>query len=121
MKKLFKNRFSSEDVSQFNTKKLIDVQSGFLNNGNSPLKLRSLYFIIKSERTNIEKPSKSDAFSLLIRNIFRLDFKNKEINSKQFKFINKVIDTVDIYKLNYELKFDSLETAYNLIIENNLN
>ena len=89
LEKIFSDNLNTVDVSQFNTKQLIDFKSNYLNNNQKALRLKSIYFIKEAKETYVEKPSKSEAFSMLIGNIFRLDFTNKKLNTQQFNFINK--------------------------------
>jgi len=117
--KIFKNGMRSKKVSQYNTKRLIDKNIKFVIGHGNPLGLRSIYFINVSDHTGVEPLSPTEAFSLIIRSIFRLDFRNRNINIFQFEFINKILNNVELYKLNYEKKYESLEKVYSLVTNNN--
>lgn len=121
IKNIYSDRIETKEVSQINSKRLINSNVNFLTGAKEPVHLKSIYFINNHRPTGIEILNPSEAFSLIIRNIFRADLNNKEINKKQFDFINKVLRFTDIYKLNYEMKYESLEKVYNLVTSQTLN
>ncbi|MGI9534356.1 MAG: hypothetical protein ACR2NW_05355, partial [Thermodesulfobacteriota bacterium] len=117
--KLYDKKIITSDVSQYNSKKLLDLKSNGIKLSNGPIRLKALYFLTESDINGIENISKSDAFSLLIRNIFRLDYKNKKINSIHFKHMNNILNNAETYCLNYRKELDSLDEIYELIVEKN--
>jgi len=117
---IFNNDIKTKSVSQFNNKQLIVDNIKFENNINKPVALKSIYFIYISDHTDIATISPTEAFSLIIKNIFRLNFKNRELNKNQFEFINKVLNSVELYKLNYKKEYESLEILYNLVTKQTL-
>ncbi|MGI9533496.1 MAG: hypothetical protein ACR2NW_00970, partial [Thermodesulfobacteriota bacterium] len=104
---LFKNKIKCENVSQFNSKKLISSDMNVIPTSKKPLKLKSIYFLNYFDSTGIVSISQTDSFSNLIKNLYRLDLNNKKTNSIHFEFINKVLKNVELYKLNYEKKYKS--------------
>ena len=83
--------------------------------------LKSIYFISNANHTDIEKLNPTEAFSLIIKNIFRLNLTSRELNKNQFEFISKVLNNTELFKLNYEKKYESLEKVYNLVTNRTLN
>jgi len=96
IKKVFDNKIETNPVSQFNNK---EEFSETIKLSNKPLILKSIYFIHNSNYTNIELLSPTEAFSLLMDNIFRLETNNKRLNTIHFSFINIIISNVELYKL----------------------
>lgn len=119
IKNIFTTGIESKKVSQLNSKRLINSKIDFNNDIHNPVRLKAIYFINNCNHTDIEELNPSEGFSLIIKNIFRLNFDNKEINKRQFEFINKILTNTAIYKLNYEKKCDSLEKVYNLVTNQN--
>jgi len=118
IKKVFDIKIKTKPVSQFNTKEQF---SETIKLSNKPLILKSIYFIHNSNYTNIELLSPTEAFPLLMNNIFRLETNNKRLNTMYFSFINKILNNAKLYKLNYEKKYETLEKVYNLVIDRTLN
>ena len=114
---IYSNKVLTKEVSQFNKKRFFNPNSNYEKYLNYSLPLKSIYFINNNNKTSIENISPSDAFSLIIKNIFRADMKNKTINKNEFEFITNVLSLVDLYKLNYEMRYESLEKLYGLILD----
>ena len=121
IEKIFNNGIKSKMVSQFNNKRLIDNNINFEKNLDNPFVLKSIYFINNSDHTDIELINPTEAFSLIIKNIFRLNYKDKKINKLQFDFISKILNTVELYKLNYKKEYESLNKVFNLVTDRTIN
>lgn len=113
---IYSKNIITKKVSQINNKRFLNPDHNSEYNIDYSIPLKSIYFINNTNKTNIENISPSDAFSLIIKNIFRADIKNKNINKKEFEFIINVLSFVGLYKLNYEMRYESMDNVYNLIM-----
>ena len=109
------------EVSQYNEKKVINFDYGLIKTRCEPTLLKAIYILNTDEETNLEQISQSDAFSFLVKNLYRFDFEDRKNNAHEFRFLSEMISNMELYKLNYSHSKDSLDKAYKLVTENSLN
>ena len=112
VEKLFKKNVTSSNVSNFKNKQLLPALENSISFSNKEKKIKALYLLKNAENFSIEKISPFSAFGEIIKHVVRLDITDEKTNIEQFNFVNKIMNNVDLYKINYNKTLDSLEKIH---------
>ena len=117
---------SPEDVpmvSEYSNKLRFTQGHGGYRSYDRPVTLRAL-FILTDHRgggdpqtTSLDRCSMRDAFSSLVRHIFRLDPTDKKCTIKEFKNLNELVSHIPVYRLTYIQQYDLLDDTMRSILE----
>ncbi|MDE7364204.1 MAG: hypothetical protein K2N27_04860 [Ruminococcus sp.] len=78
---------------------------------NISVPLKAICIIGRSEKNYIQKITKSTAFPMLLQQTYRSE--NAEKMKKILKIINRISDSVSLYKSGFNMEIESAEIAYN--------
>ena len=78
---------------------------------NIAVPLKALCILTRAEENHIDKISKSQAYSMLLQQVYRPQ--NPMLMQKTLKLIDKMAETVELYRLGCNMERQAAEIAYN--------
>jgi len=119
---LFGENGKIKSVAHYTRKLRVDIEEKPESYSTEPKPLRRLYDIVHSpemdERSDIviEKLSARDSFMALVRCAFRLDITDRQMLTRQFKFLKRVASAVSVRRLSFRKDFQLLSAVREAIL-----
>jgi len=121
--RLFGGKSAHESVAHYTTKRRIDIERKQDVYGGEGQALKRLYVIADRSESEgkadivMERPCPRDSFMALVRCAFRLDITDRNMLSRQFRFLERVVSKVPVRKLIYPRDFKFLPAVREAILK----